>query len=444
MSETRTETRRLRSRSKLGKYRIEKHLARGGFADVYRAFDTIEGIRVALKLPLAEHVSPSLLDDFKREVRLTARLDHPNILPIKNADFVEGRFVVASLLGDGPLADRLRHRLSFAKAFDYAEQILAGLAHAHAHRVMHGDVKPENFILFGDHLSLADFGVSKIARRTLQASGSGTIGFMAPEQAMGRPSLRSDVFAAGLVLTRLFTGVLPEWPFEWPPSGLAKGSRKLHPDLLKLLERSLSVDPKRRYEDAQHMQAALLQLRTRALRYAKGPKSPAPKAKADWRELQLREFRRKYKSALHATQECHRCKRPVSEAMQSCPWCAAKRGGQRHATSFPARCPRCKRGVKLDWKYCPSCFGRSIGPLSDREYSDKRYSARCANSACERRELIPFMRYCPWCRVKVKRAWTIPESRDRCPKCRWGILADYWTACPWCSHSLKAAVRRKG
>ena len=162
----------LRARQRLGKYRVERRLAQGGFADVYRAYDTIEGIRVALKIPQAGLVSEALLEDFKSEVRITARLDHPHILPIKNADFIDGRFVVVYQLGDATLAERLTRRLSLAKALDFAEQILDALAYAHAHRILHCDVKPENFILFEDHLRLADFGISKIAFRTMHASGA--------------------------------------------------------------------------------------------------------------------------------------------------------------------------------------------------------------------------------------------------------------------------------
>src|SRR5690606_6396218 len=85
----------LKARQKLGKYRIVRRIARGGFAEVYEARDTVEGIRVALKIPHAEHVTPEALETFKKEVRLVARLDHPGILPIKTAGPVDGRFVIA-------------------------------------------------------------------------------------------------------------------------------------------------------------------------------------------------------------------------------------------------------------------------------------------------------------------------------------------------------------
>jgi serine/threonine protein kinase len=91
----------------------------------------------------------------------------------------------------------------------------SAIAYAHAHnRVIHCDVKPDNFILFPDNvLKLADFGIAKVAYQTLRASGSGTVGYVAPEQAMGKPSFRSDVFSLGLILYRMFSGVLPEWPY---------------------------------------------------------------------------------------------------------------------------------------------------------------------------------------------------------------------------------------
>lgn len=431
----------IRSRQRLGKYRIERRLGRGGFGDVYRAFDTIEGIHVALKVPQPDIVSPTMLDDFRSEVRLTARLEHPNILPIKNADFVDGRFVIVYQLGDGSLADRVKRRVSLAKGMSFSEQVLAALAHAHSHRVMHGDVKPDNFILFGDHVRLSDFGISKVALRTLHASGAGTLGFMAPEQAMGRPSLRSDVFAAGLVLYRVLAGVVPAWPFEWPPPGFDRAQRELHPELLAVLERSLRVDPRNRYADCEVMLRAFRTVGRKALRHGEGQEKKQERpGLVDLRAVQLRDFRRTYQRSLAAKYACARCERPVSESMQACPWCSTSRRIFRQKTGFPAACPRCKRGVKLDWRYCPHCHGRGIGPLSDRHYTDKRYTVRCGKSDC-RGELMPFMKYCPWCRSKVKRAWPIEGSRNRCPSCGWGVLGDYWKTCPWCVAPLGGKLR---
>jgi serine/threonine-protein kinase len=257
----------LRSGQRLDKYRVQRKLGEGGFATVYQALDTIEGIRVALKLPHRHLLSTEVLDDFRREVRLAARLDHQNILPLKNASFIDDRFVIVYALGERTLDERLRRRLAFCTAWEYAEQILSAVAYAHRHCIIHCDIKPENLILFPEQrVRLADFGIARVAQRTMRASGSGTLGYMAPEQAMGRPGFRSDVFSIGLILYRMFSGALPEYPFDWPPPGYGK-IRRLHPDLVRLLARAMQVSPRRRFRDANQMLDELLRIRKRSLDY---------------------------------------------------------------------------------------------------------------------------------------------------------------------------------
>lgn len=256
----------LRRRQRLGQYRIESRLATGGFADVYRAYDTVEGIRVALKVPHQGMVDRATLDLFRREVRVAARLDHPNILPIKTAGTIHGRFVIVTPLGTESLADRLQRRLARRTALSFMEQLLEGLAHAHRRRIAHLDVKPENLILFPENrLRLADFGLARVVLRTLAASGSGTVGFQAPEQAMGKPGLCSDVFSAGLVCWRLMGGLVPEWPFEWPYPGHLKVLRGWDPSLARLVRKATQVNEKKRYSSAVPMLQALQRLRARAV-----------------------------------------------------------------------------------------------------------------------------------------------------------------------------------
>ena len=122
--------------------------------------------------------------------------------------------------------------------------------------------------------------------------------------------------------------------------------------------------------------------------------------------------------------------------MRACPWCGRSRRVHKGEAAFPAACPRCRRGVKLDWRFCPWCYGAAVGPLSRRSYSDARYTRRCASSACSRQELMPFMRYCPGCRQKVRRAWPVEGCRDRCGGCGWGVVKDQWDWCPWCEKRL--------
>lgn len=257
---------RLRVRQRLGQYRIERRLASGGFAAVYAAYDTIEGIRVALKIPQDELVDGETLDTFRREVRVAARLDHPNILQIKTAGMIEGVFVIVTPLGIESLEQRMKRRMARATALNYGEQMLEALAYAHRRRVIHLDVKPDNLILFPENrLRLADFGLARVVLRTLSASGSGTVGYLAPEQALGKPSLRSDVFSAGLVLWELMTGSVPTWPFAWPYPGAARASRGYSLAMQRLVRKALSVDDRKRFPDATRMLRALRELQGRAL-----------------------------------------------------------------------------------------------------------------------------------------------------------------------------------
>jgi eukaryotic-like serine/threonine-protein kinase len=91
----------IRIGGRIGKYRLDRRMGAGGFGTVYAATDTLLGIKVALKIPLPGFMSPSLIEEFRREARLTMKLDHPNILPIRDASFIDGYLVIVSPLGNG-------------------------------------------------------------------------------------------------------------------------------------------------------------------------------------------------------------------------------------------------------------------------------------------------------------------------------------------------------
>jgi serine/threonine-protein kinase len=428
----------LRAKQKLGKYTIEKKLGEGGFATVYQARDEIEGIRVALKLPHAHLLTGAAMEDFRREVRLVAQLEHPNILPLRTAQYINDHFVIVSALGQMTLEERISRRLAIDLALDFARQMLASVSYAHSQKIIHCDIKPDNFILFdGNRLRLTDFGVAKVAQRTLRASGAGTLGYMAPEQAMGRPSFRSDVFALGLVLYRMFSGRLPEYPFDWPPPGHRQLRDKLHPALIELMRRSMELAPQKRFADGESMLSAFNRIKS-----PKRPRSTAKRASkssrrsADWKTIQRRQFQQEFGKALETKHTCNQCSGPVSEPMQCCPWCGKTRLAHEGTTDFPQQCPRCSRGMKLDWEYCPWCYGPGFEPSSNRQFSDVRYTGRCQNPKCTRKVLMPFMRYCPWCHRKQRRKWKIPESKQSCRHCGWGVAAGYWSHCPWCCKRL--------
>jgi serine/threonine-protein kinase len=256
----------IRGRTMIGKYRVEKKVGAGGFSAVYSAFDTIEGIRVALKIPHEIYVTEELLETFKKEVRLVAKLDHRHILKLKDASMIDGRLVVVTWLGNQTLKDRLKRRVSVERAYDYGAQLISAVAYAHRNRLIHCDIKPENIILFdNDQLRLGDFGIAKVSLKTIQGSGTGTVGHIAPEQAMGRPSARSDVFSVGLIIYRMLTGYWPEYPFVWPFAGAIQLRRRgVRPEMIALIRKSLATKPNERFADAIKLEKAFLQALPRA------------------------------------------------------------------------------------------------------------------------------------------------------------------------------------
>jgi hypothetical protein len=426
----------LKSGQRLGQYKIIKRIDSGGFADVYQAKDLVEGISVALKIPHADNIGEQQLEDFRREVRLAAKLDHPNILLIKHAGFIEDRLVIVYPLGKGNLENRLGRRMSVERALGFAEQMLEAVACAHRHKILHQDIKPDNFILFaGDRMRLADFGLARVARYTIEGSGSGTVGYIAPEQAMGKPTLRSDVFSLGLIMWRMFSGALPEWPFKKPLPGHAVLRRALPSAFLDFLLKAIEIDQPRRYKDAAQMLAAFKRVRPKAKQRAgivRGQRRR--KKKSGLLEMRFKIFNGRYAKELQARESCTHCQGPVSEAMLACPWCGVSRRKNPLESSMPATCGRCKRGRKLDWRFCAWCYGAGFKKVAERRYSDARYAARC--SSCREHVLLPFARYCPQCRAKVKRPWKIAKETAKCKACRWGVLPELWKKCPWCTRPL--------
>ena len=176
---------------------------------------------------------------------------------------------------------------------------------------------------------------------------------------MGRPKFQSDVFSIGLVLYRMFSGKLPEWPFEWPLAGYDKLQARVRPELIRVLRKAIQLDPKKRYSDAVQMytefellhSGARKQKRPRAKRGGKN----GTRRGSSWRQQQWREFQRSFKAQLDTRHQCRRCEGPVSESMQACPWCGFDKPALGSETRMPAHCPRCERGVKNDWDYCPWC-----------------------------------------------------------------------------------------
>jgi len=439
-------TRRLRRGSQLGKYRLERPIGEGGFAAVWRARDTVENRRVALKLVPPDQVKAFGRDAIAHEARIATRLVHPNIVAVRNADWIDGWFVMATELAERSLEDYAGARRSGAVALKIVRDVAAGLAHAHRQGILHRDVKPENVMIFADRrAALGDFGVSRLApAKTVAVTDAGTFGYVAPEQAYGRPKLSSDVFSLGLIAYELLAGVLPTWPFDWPPAGYRRFCARVPEPVRPVLRKAAAFDPKQRYPSAVEFHRALERAfakveapRPVRRRRARRPPPPPPLSPL---AVQAESFRKRSGAALELRFHCHRCNGPIAEAMRACPWCGSKKNSFRKLTRYPLVCPHCERGVKPEWTQCPWCYSGRLQGNGRTPRPDPRAVRKCAARGCAG-ELRPFMRYCPLCKRKPGRPWSHPHLPDRCPGCRGPISQSFFHFCPWCSRKTTPTRR---
>ncbi|HEX5068013.1 MAG TPA: serine/threonine-protein kinase [Myxococcota bacterium] len=423
----------LRKGSRLGKYRLDRRLDRGGFAEVWKARDTVEGRTVALKVALREAVEEWGREEIEREARIASQLHHPNVVAVRNADWIDGRFAIATDLAMTSLEHYGRARRSAKVALEVIRQVAAGLAYAHRRRLIHRDVKPGNILIFADgHAAIGDFGSSRFTQgATRTYTDAGTLGYMAPEQAYGRVRFASDVFSLGLIATELLTGRLPTWPFEWPPPDGARFDTKVPEPLRAVLRRAQAFDPRRRYEDAVAFSEAL----ERAFEAAESQprarrrKRPAPPPSA--LAVQAALFRRAHGRALGMRYACHRCEGPIAESMIHCPWCGSPDNSFQQVTRAALVCPECERSVRPEWRFCPWCYAGRFRANGRRPPPDPAATRRCTTPGCDG-QLRPFMRYCPMCKRKTKRLWSHAHLPDRCPRCRWPTDRSQLRFCPWC------------
>jgi len=197
-----------------GRYRLVALLGRGGMGEVYRADDLTLDQPVALKfLPEEVAAHPDRLAQFHAELRTARQVSHKNVCRLYDLGEADGRpFLTMEYVDGEDLASLLRRigRIPQDKAIEIARQLCAGLSAAHERGVLHRDLKPANIMIDGDgNVRIADFGLAVAAGDTT-ASRAGTPQYMAPELlAGGQASVRTDIYALGLVLFELFTGRRP-------------------------------------------------------------------------------------------------------------------------------------------------------------------------------------------------------------------------------------------
>ena len=201
------------------RYAIERELGQGGMATVYLAHDRRHDRRVAVKVLRPELAAVIGADRFLSEIRTTANLQHPHILPLfDSGEAGSFLFYVMPYVEGESLRDRLTRekQLPIADAVRIATEVASALDYAHRHGVIHRDIKPENILLHDGRALVADFGIALAAskagsRMTETGMSLGTPHYMSPEQAMGEREItaRSDVYALGAMLYEMLSGDPP-------------------------------------------------------------------------------------------------------------------------------------------------------------------------------------------------------------------------------------------
>ena len=226
---------------------------------VYRADDLKLGQPVALKfLPPEFAEDPVRRERFFAEVRIARQVSHPNVCRVYDVGEIDGQHYLSMEYVDGEdLASLLRRigRLPNDKALEIARQLCAGLAAAHERGVLHRDLKPSNIMLDGrGRARITDFGLAAAAGESVEGEVAGTPAYMAPEQLAGQPaSVRSDLYALGLVLYELWTGrrafsgasleELRKKREAGPPPEMKETARDVDPAVDRIVVQCLEPDP---------------------------------------------------------------------------------------------------------------------------------------------------------------------------------------------------------
>ena len=327
----------------IGKFRIDSSLGSGGFGSVYLAEDTFIGKKVAIKVP---HKQLGNMEEMAKEPRLLASLGHPNIVTVLTAEKQDDIFFIVMEYVEGETLEAILVRegaLSLTRAMDFTCQICNAIDHAHKVGILHRDIRPGNMLVTPTGLvKVTDFGTS----RFLEALAHGTtiIGsppWMAPEQFQGRAVFASDVYAIGITMYQMLTGVLP---YETPTprdleriiSGeLVVAPRLKNPRIPKAINdivlKALAPDLAVRYPRAAELLHDIIAVQSRKAR----PAAPAP-APASSTVASTAPVRRLPEDSPAAIQDrvkaratpqprfCWQCRKSLASRADRCPFCGEK------------------------------------------------------------------------------------------------------------------------
>ncbi len=258
-----------------GRYRIERELGQGGMATVYLAHDERHGRQVAVKVLRSDLASTLGPDRFLREIKISANLTHPHIVPLYDSGEADGLlYYVMPYIEGETLGDRLRRegKLPVPDAVAILREVTDALSFAHARGVVHRDIKPDNVMITDRHAVVTDFGVAKAVSGATTAEGItnvgvavGTPSYMAPEQVAADPQVdhRADIYALGTLAYELlsgrppFSGASPQAVLAahvtQEPDPVSTHCAGIPRDLESVIMRCLAKEPRDRWQTADQL-----------------------------------------------------------------------------------------------------------------------------------------------------------------------------------------------
>ena len=262
-----------------GRYKIIRPVGYGGMAEVFLAHDELLDRNVAIKMLRDQFLSDKeLLEQFQREAKSAARLVHPYIINIYDV-VSEGsnQYIVMEYVDGVTLKEYMQeHKLSLNAVLEIGVRLADALQHAHSHRIIHCDIKPQNILLDKNmNPKIADFGIAKmVTNQTMVYSKAvmGSVHYISPEQASGgKITACSDVYSLGIVLFEMLTGQVPYvgttavavamMHVEKPVPRLADYMENVPEGLQEIMDKALAKRCEDRYENAGQLRRDLLNLK---------------------------------------------------------------------------------------------------------------------------------------------------------------------------------------
>jgi len=257
------------------RYIVDRQFGRGGMGLVYLARDAKLGRQVAIKVLRPDVANRINSDRFWSEIRLTATLQHPHILPVLDTGCLDDvYYCITPYLAEGSLRKPLLEGGAFLpeRATSIALDVLEALEYAHERKVVHCDIKPENILLSNGHAILTDFGVARSMKRLSGKAYDESWGspeYVSPEQASGDEQLdgRSDLYSLACVFYEMLAGsslfqgsttrAIVAQRFAGPAARLRQAPSSVPQEIVDTLQKALAVDPAERFQTAAALAAEL-------------------------------------------------------------------------------------------------------------------------------------------------------------------------------------------